>query len=289
MPQPLQGVKGVVWLSSRQGGIYVACYKTWLPCDSQLDHSQSVLKARMGRVALKRLGGYGGDQYLIKRQPGDGCPGDRNVTRMRRVEGTPEKSYAHRASYRARGILGPIRMTIAYIALGSNLADRRAMLATGVHCLERLGSIVARSSLYETEPVGFRDQAAFLNAVIALRTQLEPPQLLHALLAIERELGRDRTQGVPKGPRTLDLDLLLMGDTVTGEAELTLPHPALASRRFVLAPLAEIAPALQHPIHQRTIAELLALLPDEGENRISAVCRLDGRSEPQWQGFGELV
>jgi 2-amino-4-hydroxy-6-hydroxymethyldihydropteridine diphosphokinase len=165
-------------------------------------------------------------------------------------------------------------MPTAYIALGSNLGDRAKTLATATHRLGRLGRVEACSSLYETEPVGFHDQPAFLNAVLALETELKPVQLLHALLAIERELGRDRSQGVVNGPRTLDLDLLLMGDTVVATKELTLPHPALVQRRFVLAPLAEIAPHLRHPQHGQTIAEMLALLPDEGENRVSAVRRL---------------
>jgi 2-amino-4-hydroxy-6-hydroxymethyldihydropteridine diphosphokinase len=134
--------------------------------------------------------------------------------------------------------------------------------------------VEACSSLYETEPVGFHDQPAFLNAVLALETELDPLSLLHSLLAIERELGRDRSQGVRNGPRTLDLDLLLVGDAVVATEELTLPHPALIQRRFVLAPLAEIAPQLRHPQSNQTMAELLALLPDEGENRISAVRRL---------------
>jgi 2-amino-4-hydroxy-6-hydroxymethyldihydropteridine diphosphokinase len=107
-----------------------------------------------------------------------------------------------------------------------------------------------------------------------LETKLKPLPLLHALLAIERELGRDRGQGVLNGPRTVDLDLLLIGDIVIVGEELTLPHPALIRRRFVLAPLAEIAPQLRHPQCNQTISELLAQLPDEGENRLSAVRRL---------------
>lgn len=162
-------------------------------------------------------------------------------------------------------------MLTAYIALGSNLGDREGTLSTATACLGRLGRVVARSSVFETDPVGYHEQPAFLNAVVALETELEPLPLLRGLLAIERELGRDRSEGVPNGPRTLDLDLLLGGDIVLAGEELTLPHPALARRRFVLAPLAEIAPHLRHPQRNETMAELLALLPDEGENRMSAV------------------
>jgi 2-amino-4-hydroxy-6-hydroxymethyldihydropteridine diphosphokinase len=165
-------------------------------------------------------------------------------------------------------------MAVAYIAFGSNVGDRAQALSFASDRLGRLGRVVARSSVYETEPVGYRDQPAFLNAVLALDTQLEPLPLLHALLAIERELGRDRSHGIASGPRTVDLDLLLMGDSVVAQEELTLPHPALAARRFVLAPLAEIAPQLRHPQSDQTMAELLGLLPDEGENRVSSVRRL---------------
>ena len=165
-------------------------------------------------------------------------------------------------------------MPTAYIALGSNLGDRAKTLAAARDHLARLGRVEACSSLYETEPVGFHDQPAFLNAVLALETDLAPLPLLHSLLAIERDLGRDRSHSVPNGPRTLDLDLLLVGDTIVATEELMLPHPALVRRRFVLAPLAEIAPHLRHLQCGQTIAELLALLPDEGENRLSAVRRL---------------
>jgi 2-amino-4-hydroxy-6-hydroxymethyldihydropteridine diphosphokinase len=169
-------------------------------------------------------------------------------------------------------------MPIAYIALGSNLdsahGNRAETLSAAIGRLGRLGQVVATSSLYETEPVGYHDQPRFLNAVLALDTNLEPLPLLHALLDIERTLGRDRSQGIPKGPRTLDLDLLMLGDATVAGEELTLPHPALADRRFVLAPLVEIAPQLRHPLLKQTMAELLARLPDEGENRISAVRRL---------------
>jgi len=180
----------------------------------------------------------------------------------------------------------------AYIALGSNLdsehGSRAETLCAASERLGRLGSVAARSSLYETEPVGYCDQPSFLNAAVALETRLEPLPLLLALLAIERELGRDRSRGVLKGPRTLDLDLLVMEDCIVAGEELTLPHPGLAQRRFVLAPLVEIAAQLRHPQRNQTMAELLALLPDEGENRVSAVRRLPamvptgGTAESRW-------
>jgi 2-amino-4-hydroxy-6-hydroxymethyldihydropteridine diphosphokinase len=170
----------------------------------------------------------------------------------------------------------------AYIALGSNLGNREHTLSDATRRLSRLGQVVARSSLYETEPVGHNAQPIFLNAVVALETRLKPLPLLRALLAIERELGRDRSQAVPKGPRTIDLDLLFLGDCIVASEELTLPHPALAHRRFVLAPLAEVAPQLQAPNTNQTMVELLALLPDEGENRISAARRLPASPERGW-------
>jgi 2-amino-4-hydroxy-6-hydroxymethyldihydropteridine diphosphokinase len=163
---------------------------------------------------------------------------------------------------------------MAYIALGSNLGDRQGTLSRAIAGLEGLGRVVARSSVYETEPVGYRDQPAFLNAVIALETELEPLPLLRGLLAIEKQQGRDRSLGTPKGPRTLDLDLLMLGERVVQDPELTLPHPDLPQRRFVLKPLAEIAPELRHPVSGKTVVELLAALPDVGENKIAGVRRL---------------
>jgi 2-amino-4-hydroxy-6-hydroxymethyldihydropteridine diphosphokinase len=159
----------------------------------------------------------------------------------------------------------------AAIALGSNLTSqwgaRDGNLSEAVRRVGELGHVAAVSAFYETAPVGYADQPDFLNAALLLETELEPLELMRALLAIERAMGRDRVNAPPKGPRILDLDLLLMDDLVLidarsddGAVELTLPHPAMAARRFVLEPLAEIAPAMRDPIAGCTIAELLAAL-----------------------------
>lgn len=151
-------------------------------------------------------------------------------------------------------------MATAYISLGSNLGDRHAYLHQALVALARAGAVTAVSSIYETAPVGFTAQPAFLNAVARLETSLPPVELMTALLAIERELGRDRATSVPKGPRTLDLDLLLYDDRVIDQPGLTVPHPAMHERRFVLEPLAEIAPDALHPILKRSASALLASL-----------------------------
>jgi 2-amino-4-hydroxy-6-hydroxymethyldihydropteridine diphosphokinase len=153
----------------------------------------------------------------------------------------------------------------AAIALGSNLpspfGDRAANLQEALRRLEALGRVTAVSSFHDTDPVGYEDQPRFLNAAALLETELSPIDLLHGLLAIEHAMGRDRENAPPKGPRVIDLDLLLLGDVVLQTPELTLPHPAMHERRFVLAPLAEIAPEMEHPERHRNIVELLADLP----------------------------
>jgi 2-amino-4-hydroxy-6-hydroxymethyldihydropteridine diphosphokinase len=151
---------------------------------------------------------------------------------------------------------------VAAIALGSNLAsewgDRAANLREAVRRVKRLGQVRAVSRFYDTAPVGYTDQPNFLNAAMLLETELEPVELMRALLAVERAMGRDRAAAVAKGPRVIDLDLLLMDDVVMVTEELTLPHPAMAQRRFVLEPLKQIAPTLVDPLSGRTVAEMLA-------------------------------
>jgi 2-amino-4-hydroxy-6-hydroxymethyldihydropteridine diphosphokinase len=167
---------------------------------------------------------------------------------------------------------------LAAIGLGANLpspagAPEQTILAA-IRDLVAVGNVVARSSLYRTDPVGLADQPAFVNAAVTFETALPPEALLDFLLSVERRYGRERSVDPPKGPRTLDLDLLLMDGLVLHSPYLTLPHPALAERRFVLVPLAEIAPGLRHPVLSKNIAELLADLPAEGPNRIESVRKI---------------
>ena len=146
-----------------------------------------------------------------------------------------------------------------YLGLGSNQGDRRAYLEAAIARLGELGRVTALSSIYETEPVELTRQEWFLNCVLALETELLPRQLLKRILDIEHTLGRKRR--LPKGPRTLDIDILLFGRAVVVLPGLKIPHPALDQRRFVLAPLAEIAPEARHPVLKRTARELLDTLP----------------------------
>lgn len=151
-----------------------------------------------------------------------------------------------------------MRKTV-YLSLGSNLGTRAANLEMAISRLEELGRVTAVSSFYETDPVEVTDQPKFLNCVVALDTEKLPRQLMSAILQIEREMGRRRT--VAKGPRTIDIDIVLFGNSKIDAPELTVPHPAMTQRRFVLEPLAEIAPDVRHPVHKKTMRELRDALP----------------------------
>ena len=154
-----------------------------------------------------------------------------------------------------------------YLSLGSNIGDRALSISRAIDSLPVHGvHVVQQSSPYETEPVELRDQEWFLNGVVEVETKLTPQRLMQALLDIERSMGRLRL--TPKGPRIIDMDILLFGSTIVHEPGLEIPHPRMADRRFVLVPFAEIAAGAVHPVLKKTIAELLDETPDSSEVRL---------------------
>jgi 2-amino-4-hydroxy-6-hydroxymethyldihydropteridine diphosphokinase len=158
-------------------------------------------------------------------------------------------------------------LTIAYVALGANLGDAEGSLRAVMRELDSLHGVrlLKSSSLYRTAPIGLKNQPDFINAAVALDTELDSPALLMALFSIEQRFGRQRS--IPNAPRTLDLDLLLYGEEVSDDNTLTLPHPRMHERAFVLAPLAEIAPGLSIPGKGR-VTDLLAQCADQQIQRM---------------------
>lgn len=168
-------------------------------------------------------------------------------------------------------------MKTIYLGLGSNIGNREAHLRSALERLSAAGLRILRvSPVYETEPVDYTGQRWFLNLVVEAETEIFPMGLLSRVARIERALGRTRT--IPKGPRTIDIDILLYGDSVVHTASLDIPHPRMAERRFVLAPLADLAPALRHPVTHRTIREMLDAAPSQAVRAVSQQMPLpDGR------------
>jgi 2-amino-4-hydroxy-6-hydroxymethyldihydropteridine diphosphokinase len=145
-----------------------------------------------------------------------------------------------------------------YLSLGSNLGEREDRLEQAILALERAAvSIVARSSIYETEPQDFAQQPWFLNMAVECKTRTMPLQLMNLLLQIEREIGRVRSADLRRGPRPIDLDILLFANAVIKTPQLTVPHPRMLQRRFVLEPLVEIAPDLRHPVTRQPLRSYL--------------------------------
>jgi 2-amino-4-hydroxy-6-hydroxymethyldihydropteridine diphosphokinase len=157
-------------------------------------------------------------------------------------------------------------LKIVYLGLGSNIGDREALIGSALQLLNGPDlRLLRKSSLYETEPIGFKDQGWFLNMVAEFETDLFPRQLLHRMQKVELSLGRKRT--IKNGPRTIDIDILLYANAVMKTGELEIPHPRYRERRFTLAPLAEINPALRDPVTRQTMADMLAQLSGQSIRR----------------------
>lgn len=149
-------------------------------------------------------------------------------------------------------------MAIAYLALGTNIGNRRRNMITAAALLaERVGDVLALSGFYETEPWGFQSENTFLNAALRLETSLSPLELLKATQQIEVEMGRTQKSNGTYHDRIIDIDILLYDDLILQTPELTLPHPLMQDRRFVMEPLLEIAPNVVHPVFKKTIVSLI--------------------------------
>jgi 2-amino-4-hydroxy-6-hydroxymethyldihydropteridine diphosphokinase len=160
-------------------------------------------------------------------------------------------------------------LKIVYLGLGSNVGDSEALLKSALAELDRPDLKLQRvSSIYETEPIGLREQRWFLNLAAEFETELFPKQLLHRMQKIEMSMGRRRT--VENAPRTIDIDILLYGSIVMKTEELEIPHPRYRERRFTLAPLAELNPGLRDPVTHQTIAEMLSALTGQTVRKIES-------------------
>lgn len=156
-------------------------------------------------------------------------------------------------------------MSIAYLALGSNLGDRLANLRAALEGLEPRMHVLEESAVYETPPWGYSDQPAFLNMAVKVRTRLQPRRLLKTLKELEARLGRE--ESFRYGPRKIDLDILFYEDLILNEETLTIPHPRLQERAFVLVPLADVGGQVMHPVLRRTVQELLEAVDASGIRR----------------------
>lgn len=148
-----------------------------------------------------------------------------------------------------------VELVTVYLSLGSNMGDRRENIEKAIDYLFQKLRVTEKSSMYDTEPIGNSEQPHFLNMVCQIKTMLKAADLLVLAKGIERKLGR--MPGRPNSPRSIDIDILFYGDEVIKTPELTIPHPRLTERAFVLVPLAEIAPALVHPVNKKTVKKML--------------------------------